>query len=115
MKKAFILSSCSTCQRILKEVNWQWDIQNIKEENIDARTLDTLAEEYGSYEALFNKRAVKYRSMGLKDKNLSDMDYRQLILDEYTFVKRPVFLFNGKSFVGNSKSVVQSLKEALQT
>ena len=114
MKKALILSSCTTCQRILKEVKWKWEIQDIKKSHIDPQTLDTLAIEYGSYEALFNKRAMKYKALGLKDKTISDNDFRQLILDEYTFMKRPIFLVDQKSFVGNSKSVVLSLKEYLE-
>ena len=45
----------------------------------------------GSYEALFSRRAMKFRSMGLADKTLTEQDYRQLILDEYTFLKRRCF------------------------
>lgn len=115
MKKAFILSTCSTCQRILKDVNWKWEIQDVKAKNIDAKTLDVLAKKYGSYEALFNKRAIKYRSMGLKEQGLTEREYRKWILDEYTFIKRPVFLFDDQSFVGNAKSVVQALKEYISS
>ncbi len=114
MKKAFILASCSTCQRILKEVSWKGDIQNIKEENIDEATLEKLAEEYGSFEALFSRRAMKFRSMGLNEKKLTEKDYKKLILNEYTFLKRPVFIVGEKSFVGNTKAVVEALKGYLK-
>jgi arsenate reductase len=43
----------------------------------------------GSYEALFSRRAMKYRSMGLNEMELSEDDYRKYILEEYTFLKRP--------------------------
>lgn len=114
MKKAFILNSCSTCQRILKEINWDGDIQNIKEENIDEKTLDKLAKEHGSYEALFSKRAMKYRSLGLNKMDLSEKDYKSWMLKEYTFLKRPFVLFDNKSFVGNSKKVVTQIIEYMQ-
>ena len=65
----------------------------------------------GSYEALFSRRAMKYKSMGLKDKNLSEQDYRQLILDEYTFLKRPVIIVDDQIFVGNAKKEVEAAKE----
>lgn len=110
MKKIYHLNSCSTNQRILKEINPGEDVelQNIKENNIDAETLDFLKEKVGSYEALFSKKAMKYRSMGLHEKTLTEDDYRQLMLEEYTFLKRP-FMINGEEvFIGNSKKTVEA-------
>jgi arsenate reductase len=75
-----------------------FELIDIKSSNIDSTTLDFLKEKTGSYESLFSKRAIKYKTLGLKDKALSDNDFRQLILDEYTFLKRPV-LINGESVV----------------
>lgn len=68
----------------------------------------------GSYEALFSRRAMKFRSMGLHEQNLEETDYRRLILEEYTFLKRPVLLLDDQIFVGNSKKVVAAGREALQ-
>lgn len=113
MKKAYILDTCNTCQRILKEVNWQGEVQNIKEKNIDAKTLDKLAKIVGSYEDLFSRRAMKYRSMGLNEMDLSEKDYRKYILEEYTFLKRPVFIIGKNAFAGNAKKTVAAVKEAL--
>ncbi len=113
MRKAYILNSCSTCQRIIKEINWTDEVQNIKEENITAETLDMLQKKLGSYEALFNRRAMKYRSLGLNEMKLSEKDYRKYILKEYTFLKRPVFIVDDKIFVGNAKKTVEALKASL--
>ena len=113
MKKAYHLSQCSTCQRILKEVNWQEATQNIREEKITEHQIDEMAKLAGSYEALFSRRAIKYKSMGLKDKVLSEQDYKQLILEEDTFLKRPVFIVGKQIFIGNSKRTIQALISAL--
>jgi arsenate reductase len=64
----------------------------------------------GSYEALFNKRAKLYKSLDLKNKRLSEADYRKFILEEYTFLKRPVFMVEDTIFIGNSKNVIAALK-----
>ena len=71
MKKVYHLSTCNTCQRIIGELGGLegFTKQNIKEKNISAKELDALAKSAGSYEALFSRRSMKYRSMGLKDKN----------------------------------------------
>ncbi len=111
--KAYVLPSCSTCQRILKEINWKGEIHDIKNEGVPAELLDRLKENHGSYETLFSRRAMKYKSMGLKNKTLTDADYKRLIIEEYTFLKRPVFIVGNLSYVGNSKKVVESLKAHL--
>ena len=103
MKKAYYLAQCSTCQRILNELSWKGQLQDIRTEKIRAEQLDQMAKMSGSYESLFSRRALKYKSMGLKNKSLIETDYRQLILEEDTFLKRPVFIVNDKIFVGNSK------------
>lgn len=115
MKKIFHLSTCNTCQRILKE--WDTDqveLQDIKTEPITSDQIDAMIKLSGSAASLFSRRAMKYKSMGLKDKSLSEKDYRQLILDEYTFLKRPVLVLHDQIFVGNSKKVVAAAAEALK-
>ena len=115
MKKIFHLASCSTCQRIISELGGpnDFELQNIKEEKISGKQLDAMREKVGSYEALFSRRAMKYKSMGLKERNLTEQDYRGLILEEYTFLKRPVIIIEEEVFVGNSKKVVEAVKEKL--
>lgn len=114
MKKLYHLATCSTCQRIIKQLNGtDLTFQDIKSESMTADQLDQMANLAGSYEALFSRRAMKYRSMGLHDRSLTEEDYRSLILDEYTFLKRPVLILDDKIFVGNSKKVVSAMVEAL--
>lgn len=77
-------------------------LQEIKAEPITVKQLDQLFEKTGSYEVLFSRRAKKYKQMDLKNQQLSEKDYRRLILDEYTFLKRPVIVDGPKVLVGNT-------------
>lgn len=114
MKKVYLLSSCSTCQRILKEINEpNFVLQDIKTEAISEAQLEEMYKLTSSYEALFSKRSMKYKSMGLKDENLQEEDFKNLILEEYTFLRRPVFIINDEVYVGNSKNVVEAVKNIL--
>lgn len=88
-------------------------MQDIKTEKITPAQLDEMKTMTGSYESLFSRRAMKYKEMGLKDKPLTEKDYRQLILEEYTFLKRPVVFVNDKIFVGSEKKTIDALKNAL--
>ncbi len=116
MKKIYCLSTCSTCSRILGEIGAEekgFALQDIKTERISPQQLDELKEKVGSYEALFSRRSLKYKELGLKDQVLTEKDYRKLILEEYTFLKRPVVLLGRQVFVGSEKKTVAALKEAV--
>ena len=110
MKAVYYLSSCSTCQQIIKQLNLPSDVIliDIKQTNIDAETLDWIKNKVGSYEALFSKRAMKYRGMGLNELTLSESDYRKHILEEYTFLKRPFIIYDENVWIGNAKKDVES-------
>lgn len=113
MKKVYFLQTCDTCRKILKEVSTDgFERQEIKANNITVAQLEEMYALSGNYEALFNKRAKLYKAMDLKSQDLSEADYRQYLLDEYTFLKRPVFIVDEEIFIGNSKKVIESLKEA---
>ena len=116
MRKIHHLSTCDTCQRIIKELDLKekgFEFQDIKAENISAEELDAAKEKFGSYEALFSKRAQKFRSMGLNELKLSEADYHKYILEEYTFLKRPFIWIGDELFVGNAKKTIEAAKAAL--
>ncbi|KAA3652809.1 MAG: hypothetical protein DWP98_00820 [Bacteroidetes bacterium] len=112
MKKVYYLSSCSTCIRILKEanLNQNFELQDIKTNKITTQQIEQMQKLAGSYESLFSRRAIKYKSMGLKNQNLAEDDYKKLILEEYTFLKRPVVVIDNQIFIGNSAKTVAALK-----
>lgn len=115
MKKIYHLSTCSTCQRIIKELgidsDFEW--QDIKTEKITSEQLEEMKKRAGSFESLFSRRAMKYKELGLKEKKLGEEDYKEYILNEYTFLKRPVLLIDGEIFIGNAKKTVENAKKAL--
>lgn len=86
-------------------------LQEIKTEPITNKQLEELYSLTNSYEVLFSRRAKKYTQMDLKNQNLTEKDYKQLILDEYTFLKRPVIINKNEVFVGNTKKNVSNIKK----
>lgn len=111
--KVYTLSTCSTSKKILKELSLNKDnseIQDIKFEKITSAQLEQMKTLAGSYESIFSKRARKYKTIKPKDRELTEDEIRNLILEEYTFLKRPVVIFNDKIFIGNSKKNIENLK-----
>lgn len=118
MNKVYHLGNCTTCQAIIKETRIDkkgFLSQDIKFEKITPTQLDEMKKMAGTYEALFSRRAMKYKALGLKDKKLEEKDYREFILDEYTFLKRPVVIIEDKIFVGSEKKTIAALKKELKT
>ncbi|MEQ8924354.1 MAG: arsenate reductase [Fulvivirga sp.] len=117
MKKVYYLSTCDTCKRIIKElgIGDEFEYQDIKTDKITEEQLNQMKNLSGSYESLFSRVARKYKEQGLKDKILMEDDYKFLILNEYTFLKRPVFIIDNKIFIGNSKKNVEAVRQALNS
>jgi len=115
MRKIYYLSTCSTCNRIIKELGLDdsFEFQDIKTNKITTAQIEEMKKLSGSYESLFSKRAMKYKSLGLKDKMLSENDIKEFILDEYTFLKRPVIIVDNKIFIGNSKKTVLEVAQSI--
>ncbi|WP_439128037.1 arsenate reductase family protein [Polaribacter sp.] len=114
MKKVYFLKTCDTCRRILKEVNTTgFKEQEIKTNPINKEQLEEMYQLSKSYEVLFNKRARLYASKDLKNKNLTEDDFKNYLLEEYTFLKRPVFIVDDEIFIGNSKKVIAALKDKI--
>ena len=115
MKKIYYLSSCDTCKRILKDIDapLSYERQDIKKDPVSSEELEELRNRTTSYEALFNKRARLYKERRLKDKDLSEGDIKNLILEHYTFLKRPVIVSDESIFIGNSKKTVAEVKKGI--
>lgn len=112
--KIYHLATCGTCKRILGEIPKirRFELQDIKTEPITAAQLDEMKKLAGSYEALFSKIALKYRSLGLNEMKLTEKDYRKYILQEYTFLKRPVMIVGNEIFIGNAPKVTAAMVAA---
>lgn len=116
MKKVYHLPNCGTCQEIIRDnalAEKGFVFHDIKSSQITPAELDALKKLAGSYEALFSRKAIKYKTLGLKDKQLSEDDYRKLILEEYTFLKRPVIVSGKALFAGSDKKTREALKVTL--
>jgi arsenate reductase len=112
MKKLYHLSTCDTSKRIIKELELPSNVvlQDIKTEAITISQLEEIHALSGSYEFLFSKRARLYKEKNLKNVNLTEADYKAYILEHYTFLKRPVLIYDDQIFIGNSKKTVTSAK-----
>ncbi len=115
MNKIYYLASCDTCRKIIKSLpkNDSLVFHDIKQNPITVEELEDMKRLSGTYEALFSRKAQLYKSLDLKNKSLSENDYRDYILQHYTFISRPVFIIDEKIYIGNNPKVIQEAYKAL--
>lgn len=89
--------------------------QDIKVQGITQEELDELFNLTDSYENLFSRRAKLFQERNLKNENLLEEDYKNLLLEHYTFLKRPVIVNNDKIFIGSSEKTVEAAKKSIHS
>jgi len=92
-----------------------FELQDIRSRKITPEQLDEMHDLAGSHVSLFSKRSLKYKELGLKNKILTEADYREFILQYDTFLKRPVVIIGDQIFIGSQKKTIEALKAALES
>lgn len=113
MRVFYYLSSCSTCKKIENQLSFDESVKkiDIKKNKLTYEELRMLFEKLGNYEGLINKRAQLFKQRNINYKTLKEKDFKNLLLDHYTFLKRPILIYDNKVFVGNSpKTVLEAIK-----
>ena len=115
MNKIYYLASCDTCRKIIKSLPNGHNLifHDIKQDPITIEELEEMQRLAGSYQALFSKKAQLYKSMDLKNKSLTEADFKKYILEHYTFLSRPVFIIDGTIYIGNSQQNMLQVMKAL--
>jgi arsenate reductase len=115
MNKIYYLASCDTCRKIIKSLpnSDKLTFIDIRQNPISESDLEEMYRLSGSYEALFSKKAQLYKSLGLKDKNLTEPDFKKYLLEHYTFLSRPVVIIEGEIYIGNSPKNIENVNKIL--
>lgn len=111
----YYLASCDTCRKIIKSLpnSDRLKFHDIRQDTLTEAEIDQMKDLAGSYEVLFSRKAQLYKSMGLKDQTLTESDYKKYLLHHYTFLSRPVFVIDGKIYIGNSQKNIAEVIKAL--
>ena len=117
MQKIYYLSTCDTCKRVMTEIDIPsyFIKQDIKTRPLTAKELEELVVLSGNYESLFSRRAKLYQERNLKNKKLEEQDFKNLILEHYTFLKRPVIVNKDNIFIGSSSTTVAEAKKSIHS
>ena len=112
MRKVFYLKTCGTCLKILKELDLSnWELRELKSKPLTEEELAQMYTITNSYEALFSRRSTQIKARNIALKDLEEKDFKALLLDHYSFLKRPVFIKDKDIFIGSDKATVAQLTQ----
>jgi arsenate reductase-like glutaredoxin family protein len=88
-----------------------WELREIKSAPVMESELAEMYKLTNSYEALFSKKSTQIKAREIDVKTLKEEDFKALILDHYSFLKRPVFITAKELFTGSDKSNLEKLHQ----
>lgn len=87
-----------------------WELREIKSFAVTESELEEMYALTQSYEVLFSKKSTQIKERNIDVKTLKEEDFKALILNDYRFLKRPVFIIDSHIFVGSDKKNLELLK-----
>lgn len=109
------LPHCTTCQKAVQYLEKKGyavaEFRDVKSDPLDRKEVERLSELVGGADELFSRRARKYREMNLSERELSSDEMIQLMVEEYTFIKRPVLVSDGRAVAGFTSKSYDSFLE----
>ena len=88
--------------------------REIKSKAVSEEELQEMYDLSNSYEVLFSKKSTQIKERNIEVKSLQEEDFKKLILEDYRFLKRPVFINNQEIFIGSDKKNIELLREKLK-
>lgn len=111
MKKVFYLKTCGTCKKIMAEFDLKdWELREIKSQPVNETELSEMYALTKSYEKLFSKKSTQIKARNIDTSSLKEQDFKRLILEHYSFLKRPVFISDENIFAGSDKTNLEALR-----
>lgn len=113
MLEVYGIKNCDKVRKTfkwLKERDVEYTFYNVKKEPLTREELEEFVHRIG-LDVLVNRRGMKWRQLGLKDKNLSDDELFEELLKNQTMIKRPVLIKDEAILVGYDEDAFESFIE----
>ncbi len=92
MIKVYGIKNCNKVRdtfKWLEENEIEYEFIDLKKDPLSEQKLDEFVHKVG-LDVILNKRGMKWRDLGLKDKNLDDDQLFDQLLEHQTMIKRPL-------------------------
>src|SRR5210317_1167666 len=106
MLKIYGIKNCDSVRKAIKYLKSheiEYEFIDFRETPIDKKTIASWLK-HTDIKTLFNTRGATYRTLKLKELNLSDEDKQEWLAKENMLIKRPVIELDNKVIVGYNES-----------
>jgi len=110
MLKVYGIKNCNKVRdtfKWLEENDVDYEFINLKKEPLSEGKLDEFVHKVG-LDVLINRRGMTWRNLGLKDKDLSEDELFDVLLENQTMIKRPVLELDDAVLVGYDEDAFDS-------
>ncbi len=94
----------------LKENDVEYEFIDLKKEPLTRDELQGFVDRLG-LDVLLNKRGMKWRQLGLKEKDLTESDLFDQLLEHQTMIKRPVLVNEQAVLVGYDEDAFEAFTD----
>jgi len=109
MLKVYGIKNCDSVRKAIKYLkshNISYEFIDFRETPVDETEVNAWLK-HSDIKTLFNTRGTTYRTLKLKELNLSDSDKQTWLSKENMLIKRPVITFDDGVIVGYNESLYQ--------
>ena len=109
MLKIYGIKNCDSVRKAIKYLkahNISYEFIDFRETPVGETEVNTWLK-HSDIKTLFNTRGTTYRTLKLKELNLSDSDKQTWLSKENMLIKRPVITFDDGVIVGYNESLYQ--------
>lgn len=106
MLKIYGIKNCDSVRKAIKYLKSHeiaYEFIDFREMPVDQETIASWLE-HTDIQTLFNTRGTTYRTLKLKELDLSDEEKQQWLAKENMLIKRPVIVLDNKVIVGYNES-----------
>jgi len=104
------------CNKVRDTFRWledhevEYEFVDLKKEPLTREELQEFVDMIG-LDVMINRRGMKWRQLGLKDKNLSDEQLFEELLEHQVMIKRPVLVRGEAMLVGYDEDSFEAFVE----
>jgi len=105
------IKSCDSVKKAMKFFkthNLQYEFVDFKQTPVDAAKI-ALWLEKTDIKTLFNARSTTYRTLKLKEKNLTPQEQQELLAQENLLIKRPIIEYNDQLVVAFNETLYKDI------
>ena len=113
MITAYLYNSCTSCRKakdVLDAHNADYEVREYFKQKVTREELNNLLHTTGLTVAdILSTRSTPYKQGNLADKNLSDDEVLEMMVEEPRLIKRPILVSGSNSVIGFNENKITEL------